>query len=78
MFGFVRQHAVFLFYSLVLHAGVVALLTFSFVRSASHPTAPPQIMVEATVVDAAAISRWNSTWPSDCESRLASDFASRF
>ncbi len=57
MFGFVRQHAVFLFYSLVLHAGVVALLTFSFVRSASYPNAPPQIMVEATVVDAAAIEQ---------------------
>jgi len=57
MAGFVREHAGPLVLSALLHATVIGLLAVGFVNLGSRPTPKPQIALEATVVDEAAVAK---------------------
>lgn len=56
MAGFVREHALPLTLSIVLHAGAIGLLAVGFVNLRSRPTPQPQLAIEAAVVDENRVS----------------------
>src|SRR3970282_2422934 len=57
MAGVVREHAGPLVLSALLHATVSGLLAVGFVTWGTRPTPKPQIALEATVVDEAAVAK---------------------
>lgn len=57
MAGFAREHAGPFVLSVLLHSAVIGLLAVGFWNIRSKPTPAPQLALEATVVDEAAIQR---------------------